>query len=419
MIPRNSIVISSGIQRIHLGALAEEIHSAGYLQSFITCIYPTATTLGLLNVLGPWRNHRRLQRLRSRGQKLPDSVVRPLVLSEILHLSSGLFGFSPKLRDKLMDVAFQLYGRSAIGPVREAARHGARLYHFRSGFGLSSAREAKKLGLKLLCHHTIAHPEVLAHIVENGGRMPPQGSPLPQVGGFWRSVMDDLEFVDDVSVNSDFVKQTFVNRGWDPARVHVIYQGIDNQFLALPDAHRATRENTPLRLVYAGTWERRKGVDEIVAALQTPDLPPWELAIAGNIEQEAGTRHHDFLRHPQVRYMGVVSRETLKEAFMNAHAFLFPTLAEGSAKVVFEAMSCGCPVITTANAGSVVEHDRTGVLVPAGDAQALRQAIVQAAADPEHLADLGAAGKALVNTHYRQDDFGKRMVDIYARILGH
>ena len=49
-----------------------------------------------------------------------------------------------------------------------------------------------------------------------------------------------------------------------------------------------------------------------------------------------------------------------------ADIFLFPSLVEGSAKVIFEAMASGCAVITP-NSGSIVEHNKGGFVVKAGN----------------------------------------------------
>ena len=63
---------------------------------------------------------------------------------------------------------------------------------------------------------------------------------------------------------------------------------------------------------------------------------------------------------------------------------------------IFEAMATGCAVVVSAvgSAGDVVEHGRTGLLVPPGDPAALREAIARAVADPALCSRLGAAARA-------------------------
>ena len=93
--------------------------------------------------------------------------------------------------------------------------------------------------------------------------------------------------------------------------------------------------------------------------------------------------------------------------------------AEGIGGVVIDAISFGKPVAATAAGGvpEVIENERTGLLVPVGDAEALGMAIARLFADPALAARLAAAGLA------RAPDFSiERTVDgtmaVYQRLLG-
>ena len=99
-----------------------------------------------------------------------------------------------------------------------------------------------------------------------------------------------------------------------------------------------------------------------------------------------------------------------------ADVFVFPTLAEGSARVVFEAMAAGCFVVTTANAGSIVEDGVHGRLVAPGDPMALAAALRATAGDRETVARIGRANAALVARDYRQAEYGTRLFELYERL---
>src|SRR5439155_508751 len=68
-----------------------------------------------------------------------------------------------------------------------------------------------------------------------------------------------------------------------------------------------------------------------------------------------------------------------------ADVAVLPSLFEGMPNAVLEAMAMGCPVIATAVGGSteVVRHRESGLLVPAADPVALRNALVELARSPE------------------------------------
>lgn len=95
--------------------------------------------------------------------------------------------------------------------------------------------------------------------------------------------------------------------------------------------------------------------------------------------------------------------------FLRADLFVFPSLAEGSASVVFEALAAGVPVITTRAAGSVVEDGREGLIVPERDPEALAAAIHQIVSDRELRSGLAARALATARLH-DLDAWGERLV---------
>jgi glycosyltransferase involved in cell wall biosynthesis len=62
--------------------------------------------------------------------------------------------------------------------------------------------------------------------------------------------------------------------------------------------------------------------------------------------------------------------------FQQADVFVYPSLHEGSALAIYEALASGLPVITTPNSGSVVRDGLDGFVVPIRDVEALKEKIV-------------------------------------------
>jgi glycosyltransferase involved in cell wall biosynthesis len=79
--------------------------------------------------------------------------------------------------------------------------------------------------------------------------------------------------------------------------------------------------------------------------------------------------------------VGQVPREVVRSEFAQADVFALPTLAEGSALAHLEALACGLPVVTTANAGSRVRDGEDGFVVPLRDASALADRLEQLVRD--------------------------------------
>jgi len=99
-------------------------------------------------------------------------------------------------------------------------------------------------------------------------------------------------------------------------------------------------------LLYAGTIQPRKGVEELVRCFEQlkKSQPDLTLVLAGRVRP--GYKP-GFLRvqPPGVRYLGEVSDEELAALYRNALAFCSPSSYEGFGLSFLEAMQCGCPVI--------------------------------------------------------------------------
>jgi len=77
-----------------------------------------------------------------------------------------------------------------------------------------------------------------------------------------------------------------------------------------------------------------------------------------------------------------------------ADVFLLPSLCEGSATVIYEALGYGLPVVCTPNAGSVVRDGLEGFIAPVRDATAIARRIEELAQDVELRARMSAQAKA-------------------------
>ena len=111
--------------------------------------------------------------------------------------------------------------------------------------------------------------------------------------------------------------------------------------------------------------------------------------------------------------LGTLPRAQLAAQMLAAPVFVFPSYAEGSARVVFAALACGCYVITTPTAGTIVEHGVHGALVPPGDVDAVRHAVAEAAADRARVAEIGNRNAALIRARYRQRAYGDTLQALY------
>ena len=148
------------------------------------------------------------------------------------------------------------------------------------------------------------------------------------------------------------------------------------------------RRNTPVpgRVLFAGTAELRKGIHYLGMAATQLAGKGYEFRVAGSVSDVV--RQHPLTRH--LTFLGRISRARMVEEFLQADLMVLPTLAEGCASVVHEAVAAGCPVITTKAAGTLIQNGQGGLLIQERDADGLATAIDQVVTDRDlrqHLAE--------------------------------
>lgn len=403
------VIISNGFSKFHLSVAAAEADRRRMLSCFLTGAYPTPLIRKVLSF--PFlRDNSKAQRLSARRDQIVDGLVHSLFSAELI-CTLGLLSHS----DATVVESFRFYGRSAIRHVEWAARRGARIYHYRAGFGGESVEAAKRLGMFTLCDHASVHPSMAESLVENMGRIPVREEGK-ELGRFWNALLNDIEQADAVLVNSGFAQETFRLAGHDRSPVHVIYLGVDDYFLE----HVPPRETESgaFRLLYAGLFGKGKGAEVLMDTFERLEDLSCRLEIAGPLEPELLDRRRKFFSNPRVKYLGLLSRTDLAKAMSQADVFVFPSFSEGSARVVFEALACGCLVITTPNGGSIVEDGIHGSIVPPGDSLLLAAAIRRAYGNRESVLAVGRRNALLVKEKYTQRNYGDQLESLYRESLG-
>lgn len=171
------------------------------------------------------------------------------------------------------------------------------------------------------------------------------------------------------------------------------------------------RVNDPVsgRVLFVGRACMRKGIHHLAFAADRlcKRKRPYEYRIAGSVAEPVLSRPES--RH--LEFLGWLLRQQLREEFLHADVMAFPSLAEGSASVIYEAMAAGLPVITTHSAGSIITHDYDGIIVPERDPDALATAIEEVVEDREKRNRLAVAA---LDTARRQgeDIWRDRLVDV-------
>lgn len=218
----------------------------------------------------------------------------------------------------------------------------------------------------------------------------------------------------------------------DPARVHVIHNGIDADFYR-PDPETGVLERLGVDLgrpyvAFVGRITRQKGVPHLLRAglLMDPavqlvllagaaDTPELKAETDQLVDELKATRDGVFV------VSEMLPRADVRQVLTHALAFCCPSVYEPLGIVNLEAMACETAVVASRVGGipEVVDDGRTGLLVdytpddPSGFEQRFAEAVDSLAADPDRTRAMGLAGRRRAVEHFGWDRVAGRTIELY------
>jgi glycosyltransferase involved in cell wall biosynthesis len=170
------------------------------------------------------------------------------------------------------------------------------------------------------------------------------------------------------------ISQSLVDQyGLPPEKVAYVFVGPNTEII---DIQPAKKDYAPKHILFVGLDWERKGGPGLLAAFErvVEDHPDASLTVVGC--QVAGS-------HPEVRSVGKVSVDRLRQYYKEATIFCMPSLVEPFGVVFVEAMAYALPIVGTAIGAipDMVQEGKNGFLVAPGDVSALAEALDRLLAD--------------------------------------
>lgn len=182
----------------------------------------------------------------------------------------------------------------------------------------------------------------------------------------------------------------------------------------------APGERSPDRLLFVGRLTRQKGVDHLLRALAlTRTRAQLDVVGDGDERERLLVLAEELGISDRVRWHGAMPQHRLAAFYRGAAALVVPSVEEGLGLVAVEAQLCDTPVIASDSGGlpDVVQHERTGLLVPAADPAALAAAIDVVLSSPAVAASLGGAGRLTALATFAPESVARRYADIYRNAI--
>lgn len=210
---------------------------------------------------------------------------------------------------------------------------------------------------------------------------------------------------------SEFVREKFVEHGWDAARFQVL-----PHFQELEGLAQRRGENAPL--LYFGRLSQEKGMADLLRAMQR--LPHLRLLVAGDGPERSMLEEFAIaLGLANVRFAGHLSGAELDCAIADSLFTVFPSHAyETLGKTILESYAHGRTVVAT-NLGSrreLVHEGSTGLLYQPGDVGQLTGALEFLSSRPELADQMGQAGRRLLSDKFSPEVHYEKLIRLYEHL---
>jgi starch synthase len=227
-----------------------------------------------------------------------------------------------------------------------------------SGSGLKSGKSLKQRGGHWFCDRGSSHPVYLNNILKDEYEhysikyMPTDPRLIDRE-------LKEYEACDFISIPSNFVFETFKHFGLDKKLFLNPYGSRISHFYPTTSKNYET-----FQVLFVARVHLRKGIFYLIEAFKKLKHPKKKLKIIGSICPDIKNLFLKSLTE-EIDYVGIVNNLQLKNFYSEANVFVLPSIEEGLAMVLGEAMACGCPVIATTNTGAsnIVDDHKEGFII--------------------------------------------------------
>lgn len=402
-----TIVVSQLGARMHY-AVPKILAHEGRLGHFFTDICGTKSWPALLRKLPPSLLPQAVKRLAGR---VPSGIPSELITDfPLFGLRSGIRRL--RIENAIEETSHAIWAGSRFSSlVASRGFHDAAGLYAYSGDALEQMRMAKCQGLWTAVEQMIAPRTVVESIMAEEMRRLPDWAGPPARNPFADILAEreraEWQLADCIVCPSEFVRDHVVKEGGPAERCVVVPYGVD----AEERFDSKNRTPGPLRVLTVGEVGLRKGSPYVLQAAE-------RLGAGARIRMAGPDRLPPPLRRRisrSVELRGIVQRREIAAEYHWADVFLLPSLCEGSATVVYEALASGLPVITTYSTGSVVRDGVEGFVVPERDPQAIVEAIRHLAENEDLRAQLSENARRTAREH-TVEKYGRRLLDVLTRL---
>ena len=279
-----------------------------------------------------------------------------------------------------------------------------------NGSGLYSYQRARELGAKIVCDCGQPHISMVYNLISNVYQN--FGKKFWYSKSLYERKIIEYEEADQIIIPSRYSAQTFIDMGIDRAKLVTIPYGVD-----LGLFHQSPKEDDVFRVMFVGRVEILKGIPYLLDALGDIKSPGFELQLVGPVMNEVKELIEKC--DGNINVVGAVPKTKLSWYYSQASVLVVPSLLEGLALVIPEAMACGVPVIATKNSGveEIITDGVEGFVIPAQNSSIIRDRVLQLIEDPTIQQDMSRAALERVKSVGGWESYGALISETFSELI--
>ena len=226
--------------------------------------------------------------------------------------------------------------------------------------------------------------------------------------------------VDAIHCVSDDMKQTILPYCSSPEKIFINYPSIDTIFF---NRQKSYIKHDRVTILSIGRFTFQKGYLTGLQAIQRLKakgyLFTWQIVGSGPQQEELVFHIHQMQLQDVVVLLGSKKRPEVMALLEEADMYFLPSVYEGIANVVLEAMSMQLPVVCTTSGGmeEVITHGKNGLLSPVYDAESLADNLALLVKNDELRQSLGVAARQRIVEQFDIQTQVTRFETVYTKII--
>lgn len=405
------ILLTHPTGNANVRAIIKSLAQANMLAAFNTTISIAKDSIWLSLVHKDLRE----QFLR-RNYSIPAALLQAHPLTELARILLPKIGFQRYTKKEnawaSIDSVYRKldYTVSRQLPTYQDKKGIKAVYSYEDG-ALQTFQQAKALGLTCIYDLPIAYWETGRRLMQEEAERLPEwahtlGGGINDSEAKLERKTKELELADIVVGPGSFVMNSLPE--WAKQKRLILAPFGSPGSMPIHELNQPAQRGRKLRVLFAGSMTQRKGLGDLFAAMKLLNTSQIELIVMGSAVASLPFYKSQL---PSFTYLQNRPHAQVLELMRSCDLFCLPSIVEGRALVMQEAMSQGLPLIITANTGGedLIKEGSTGFMVPIRSAEAIACKLQWFLDNRNHIRDMGQMAQEHA-ARYTWDAYGTAII---------